>query len=126
MRVTANFGLAHPTLLRKYRLQPGRRRQRQALAETLFFEQFREQERELDRLLGVQSRIAEGMVAVVEVLVADGAGASGTFRYVLSGHLQMDAARIGAFGLVDGKETLDLGEDAVERPGLVPGHGRDG
>src|SRR5450432_2577873 len=57
------------------RLHPGRRRQRQALAEPLFFQQFREQERELDGLLGIEPRVAEGVIPIVKVFIADRAGA---------------------------------------------------
>ncbi len=66
------------------------------------------------------------MVAIVEVFFADGAGPAGTFRDILAGHLQVDAAHIGAFRLMNGEKRLDLGQDAIERPGLVAGTGRDG
>ncbi len=59
------------------------------------------------------------MVAVVEVLVADGAGAAGAFGDVLPGHFQMHAARDGAFGGVYLKEGTHFLEDLIERPGLV-------
>src|SRR5579883_612965 len=106
-------------------LQPGGSGQRQAAAETFFLEEFGKQKRQLDRLLGVQSRIAERMVAIVEIFFADGACSTGAFRHVLPGHLEMDAARVGAFRLMNGKKRLDLRQDAIERPRLVAGSGRN-
>ena len=41
--------------------------QGQALAEPLLLEQFGHQERQLDRLLGVEPRIAIGVVAVAQI-----------------------------------------------------------
>src|SRR5712671_4030202 len=107
-------------------LNRGRCGQRQPPAEAFFLQKLGKQKRQLDRLFGVQARIAEGVVAIVEVFFADGAGAAGTFRDILAGHLQVDAARIGAFRLMNGEKRLDLGQDAIERPGLVAGTGRDG
>src|SRR5262249_49607663 len=102
-----------PTTLRSIRatscvprrtLKTGRSRQRQSPAKAFLLQQLGKQKRKLDRLLGVQSRIAEGVVAIVEVFFADGAGSTGTFRYILPGHLQMDATRIGALGLMNGEK----------------------
>ena len=66
------------------------------------------------------------MIAVVEILVGDGARAAGAFGDVLAGHLQMHAAGMGALGRVDGEERLHLRQDAVERPRLVAGLRGDG
>ena len=63
--------------------------------------------------------IADGVIAVVQVLIGDGARAADAFGDVLPGHLQMHAAGMGAFRGVDGEERLHLGQDAVERTGLV-------
>ena len=59
------------------------------------------------------------VVAVVEILIGDGARAADAFGDVLAGHLQMYAAGMGAFGLVDGEERLHFRQHPVERPGLV-------
>ena len=59
------------------------------------------------------------VVAVVQVLGRDGAGAAGAFGDVVAGHLDMDAARMRALGAVHLEEGLHLLEDAVERPRLV-------
>jgi len=65
-------------------------------------------------------------VAVVEILVGDGARAADTFGDVLAGHFQMDTASMGALSGMDREEAFDLGEDAVERTGLVAGARGDG
>src|SRR4051794_18903714 len=80
-------------------------------------------EGELDALLGVEARVAVGVVAVLEAGVGDRLGAAGALGDVLAGHLEVDAAGVRALGLVDGEEAPDLGQDAVERPGLVAGRG---
>src|SRR6202042_3051403 len=97
---------------------PGYRRQRLWLTLTLRFEQVGEQEGEVERLLGVKPRIADRVVAVVQILVADGPRAAGAFGDVLSGHFQMHAAGNGAFGGMNLKKCPRLFEDLVERPGL--------
>src|SRR5579883_3280473 len=66
---------------RRRRASPATARRQQAAAETFFLEEFGKQKRQLDRLLGVQSRIAERMVAIVEILFADGACSTGAFRH---------------------------------------------
>ena len=53
------------------RLQPRHRRQRLRLAGALLLEQVGQQEREVDRLLGIEPRIADRVIAVVEILVGD-------------------------------------------------------
>src|ERR1700676_2797359 len=94
-------------------------RHRLDLAATLLFEQFGDQERHIDRLLGIEAGISDRVITVVEILIGDGAGAADAFGDVLSGHFQMDTAGMGALRGVDGEERLHLRQDAVERSGLV-------
>src|SRR6476619_3132261 len=94
-------------------------RHRLFLARAFLLEQFGDQEGHVDRLFGVEARIADRVIAVVEVLVRDGAGAADAFGDVLPGHFQVHAAGIGAFGGMDGEKRLHLRQHAVERPGLV-------
>src|SRR5712691_1653297 len=103
-----------------------RRRHRLGLAGALLLEQLRDQERHVDRLFGIQPWIADRVIAVVEMLIGDGARAADAFGHVLAGHFQMHAAGMGALGRMDLEEALDLGEDAIERPGLVAGGRGDG
>src|SRR3954468_9574815 len=49
------------------------------LAGAFLLEQFGDQESHVDRLLGIEAGIADRVIAVVEVLVGDGAGAAGAF-----------------------------------------------
>src|SRR5690606_954921 len=93
------------------------------LACRLLLEQVGDQERQLDRLIGIEARVAMGVVAVLQLLVADGARAAGAFGDVLARHLDVNAARMRSFGAVHLEEALHLLEDAVERARLVAGGG---
>src|SRR6185312_306056 len=84
-----------------------------------------QQESELDRLLGIQPWIAECVIAVVEILIADCTCAACAFGDVLAGHLQMHAATMSAFGGLNREEGLHFLDDAIERPGLVAALRRD-
>src|SRR3712207_1332197 len=55
-----------------------------------------DQERQLQRLTGVQPRVARGLVPAVEVLVADLHGTTEALGDVLTGELDVDAAGPGA------------------------------
>src|SRR6266404_6121592 len=103
-----------------------RNRQRFGLAATLLLEQFRDQESHVDRLLGIEAGIADRVIAIVEILIGDGARAADAFGYVLAGHFQMDAAGVRALRRVDGEERLHLRQDPVERAGLVAAGRTDG
>src|SRR6266550_1922200 len=103
-----------------------RDRHRAGLAAAFLLEQFRDQESHVDRLLGIEAGIADRVIAIAQILMADRAGAADAFGDVLPGHFPMDAAGIGALRRVDREERLDLGQDAVERTGLVAAVRRDG
>src|SRR6185503_9323451 len=94
------------TLSANIRSETGGSRQRPRLGGPLGLEQVRQQERQIDRLLGVEPGIADGVIAVLEVSVGDHARAAGALGDVLAGHLQMHAAAMGAFGAVDREEGL--------------------
>src|SRR6476620_699112 len=79
-----------------------RGRHRFRLAATVLLEQFGDQESHVDRLLGIEAGIADRVIAVVEILIGDGARAADAFGDVLAGHFQMDAAGMGALRRVDG------------------------
>src|ERR1700680_1472256 len=64
-------------------------RHRLDFAAAILLQQFRDQEGHVDRLFGVQTRIADRVIAVVEILVGDRARAADAFGDVLPGHLQM-------------------------------------
>src|SRR5712672_3722763 len=74
-----------------------RDRHRLHLAAAFLLEQFRDQESHVDRLLGVEAGIAGRVIAIVEILIGDGARAADAFGHVLPGHLEMDAAGVGTF-----------------------------
>src|SRR4030081_2363416 len=96
-----------------------RDRHRFDLAAAFLLEQFRDQESHVDRLLGIEAGIADRVIAIVEILIGDGARAADAFGYVLAGHLEMDAAGVGTFRRVDSEERLHLRQDSVQRTGLV-------
>ena len=66
------------------------------------------------------------MIAVVEILVADGACAAGAFGDVLTGHFEMHPAGMGTFGGVHLEESAHLLENLVEWPRLVARGRRNG
>src|SRR5919112_258760 len=76
----------------------------------------RDEERQLQRLAGVQPRVAGRLVAAVEVLVGDLHGAAEALGDVLAGQLDVDAAWPRAQRAVDVEEAEHLVDDAVEVP----------
>src|SRR5262249_23490736 len=60
-----------------------------------------------------------GMIAVRQIGLGNCLCAPHAFGDVLSGHLDMDAAGMGAFAAMNVEERLDLRQDEVERPRLV-------
>src|SRR5450631_3146386 len=101
-------------------------RHRPDLAAALLLEQFGDQERHIDRLLGIEAGIAHRVITIVEILIGDGAGAADAFGDVLTRHFQMDAAGMGAFRGVDREERFYFRQNAIERTGLVARGRRDG
>ena len=90
------------------------------------FQLFGDEEGELERLLGVEAGVAEGLVSGGEVGFGQAVGAAGAFGDVLAGHLDVDAAGPGALGGVGVEEAADFGEDGVEAAGFDLGRGADG
>src|SRR3954452_10562416 len=81
----------------------------------------RDQERQLQRLPGVQPGVAGGLVPAVEVRVADLHGPAEALGDVLAGELDVDAAGPRAQRAVRVEEAEDLVDDPVEVAGLVAG-----
>ena len=69
-------------------------------------EAFRHQEGELQRLAGVEPRIAMGVIAVFQIVFGDLLRPAQAFGDVLAGHLEMHAARMGAFGAMHSKKVF--------------------
>src|SRR5882672_4305500 len=103
-----------------------RDRHRLHLAAAFLLEQFRDQESHVDRLLGVEAGIADRVIAIVEILIGDGARAAGAFGDVLPGHFQVHATGMRSLRRVDGEERLHLRQYPVERTGLVTAVRSDG
>ena len=77
-----------------------------------------DQECEVDGLLGIEPRIANRMVAVVEILIRDLARAPPVHSVTFwPGHLQMHATRIGALRRMDLRRRISdfLEDDPVKR-----------
>src|SRR5438105_2699070 len=102
--------------LHPIRSQPRGHLQRFRLDCPFGLEQLGQQESKLDRLLGIETRVAQRVIAVIQILIADRARATGTFGDVLAGHLQMYAAAMRALGGMDREEDFHFLQDAVERP----------
>jgi hypothetical protein len=82
------------------------------------FEEIGEQKGEIDRLLGIKPRIAECMIATVEIGLRDRPRAPGALRNILAGHLEMNAARVGTLSRMHSKEILYFLHDEIKGPGL--------
>src|SRR5262245_52375075 len=82
-------------------------------------------EREVERLPRVEPGVAERLVPVVELVLRDRLGAAEALRHVLPGDLEVDAARPAPDLAVRLEEALDLPQDVVEPPRLVPGRRRE-
>src|SRR5262249_9213107 len=85
----------------RLRSEPGGGRQRPRPGGALGLEQVGQQECKVDRLLGIEPRVADRVVTILEVGVGDHAGAARALGDVLAGHLQMHAAAMGPFGAVN-------------------------
>src|SRR5579885_2170633 len=81
-------------------LEAGNGRHRHGAPRALFLEQFGEQECEVDRLLGIEPRVANRVIAIVEIGLGDGAGAAGAIGHVLPGHFPVLAAGVRTLGLM--------------------------
>src|SRR5262245_9370050 len=101
-------------------------RHRRCLAGALLFQELGDQEGHVDGLFGIETRVADRVVAVAQILMRDGARAAEAFGDVLPGHFQVNAAGMGAFGGMHAEEGFHFGEDAVERARLVAGVRSDG
>ncbi|KPY40222.1 Uncharacterized protein ALO52_05173 [Pseudomonas syringae pv. primulae] len=84
------------------------------------------QERQLQRLVGVHPWVAMGVVTIRQAILGDRPGAADAFGDVLPGHLDVDAACVGAFGLMHLEELLDLAQNLREIASLVTAAGLDG
>ena len=62
------------------------------------------------------------VIPILQIHIRDRPRAAGAFGYVLAGHFEMDAARIGAFSMMHVEEGLHLGKHHVERTRLVARH----
>src|SRR5690606_847735 len=78
-----------------------------------------DEERQLQRLLGVQPRVAGGLVTVRQVHVLNRLRAAEALGDVLAGQLDVQAARVRAQRAVHLEVAEHLVDDPVEVPGLV-------
>ena len=85
----------------------------------LVAQHLRHEERQLQRLLGVQARVHGRGVALRQVQVGDRLAAADDLGDILAGELHVDAARVATQRAVHLKEALYFVDDAVEVAGLV-------
>src|SRR5699024_11239033 len=83
---------------------------------TLIPEHLGDEVGQLERLLGVESRIARGLVPTLEVQIRDVLGAAEALGDVLSRELDVDTAGVRTEGVVHLEEALDLVDDPIEVP----------
>src|SRR3954451_17671503 len=83
-------------------------------------------ERQVDRLPGVQARVAHGFVTRVEVFVEDLLRAAQALGDIVAGELHVNSAGPRALRLVSAKEATDLVENPLEVARLAPGLRREG
>ena len=95
-----------------------RRRQRPVASAAVGDQPLGDPERQLQRLLDVQPRVAGGLVAAAEVGVGELGGAAEALGDVVAGQLDVQAAGLGAQLGVHVEEAVDLVDDPVEVPGL--------
>ena len=95
--------------------KPCSRRHRLGLRQTLLLEQLGEQKGEINRLLGVKSRIADRVVPVVEIGFRDSTRSARAFSHILASHLEVDTTGVATLGLMHLEKSADLVEDQVER-----------
>lgn len=75
---------------------------------------FGQREGQLERLFGIKSRVAMGVIPVAQRIVGNRHSPADTLGYILPGHLDMDAPRMGSLGAVYIEKALNLSEDAVK------------
>src|SRR5438552_14507759 len=93
-------------------------RESRLAASPLGHEALGDPERQLERLLDVQPRVARGLVATAEVGDGEFGGAADALRDVVAGELDVQAAWMRPQAGVDVEEAVDLVDDAVEVAGL--------
>src|SRR5258708_33632909 len=74
-----------------------------------------DEERQLERLAGVEARVAMRVIAIGERMVVDRFRAARALGHVLAGHLEMDAAAVRALARQDLQKGANLGQNMVER-----------
>ena len=80
-----------------------------------------DQERQLQRLLGIQPRVTRRLIAAGQIRIRDVLRAAQTLGDVLAGDLDVDATWMSAQRAMHLEETLNFVDDAVEMAGLVTG-----
>src|SRR6185437_4575936 len=110
------WAAARATLLRRRHCRDLRRR-----GHALLLQLLGDEEGEFQRLTGIEPRIAMRVIAIGETAHGDRLGAAEAFGDVLPRHLEMDAARISAFGLMHREEALHPAQDRIHRARPVTG-----
>src|ERR1044071_9298555 len=75
---------------------------------------FGDQESKLERLIGVETRVAVRVITARKIGVRDRRGAARALGHVLSRELEMHAARVAAFAAMHREERLQFFEHAIE------------
>src|SRR3954449_4922649 len=86
---------------------------------TLPTQQLRHLEREVERLPGVEARVALGLVALLEMVAEDLVAAAEALGDVLAGELDVHAAGPDVVGVARGEEAMELAHHVDEVTRLV-------
>ena len=82
-------------------------------------EELGDPEGHIDALASIEPGVAHGFVPAVEVGVRNGVAAPDAFSDVLTGELDVDTARPGAFGSMGSDEAANFAENLIEVSGLA-------
>ncbi len=85
---------------------------------TVSFQGVGDQEGQFQCLIGIEPRIAMGVVAIGEIGLGDLEGAADAFGNVAAGHLEMHATGITVFAAVYLKKALHLLQDTADGASL--------
>src|SRR4029453_4570450 len=85
-----------------------------------------DEEGELQGLRAVQPRIADGLIALIQVILDDRIAAADALGDVVAGELDVNAARVGAERAMHLEEAADLLEHIVEATRFVTAGGVEG
>ena len=77
------------------------------------------QECQFQRLIRIEAWIANGMIAIRQIILGNGVRTTGALGHILAGHFHMHTTGVSPLGAMHSKEAFDFFQNALERAGLV-------